>query len=70
MDVTVMPAKRPGKCKQIFSRVVDCADFTTIDDRLSVSIIAEGVNSDGSSYRYAMTFSRHELALMQSALAV
>jgi hypothetical protein len=69
MRIVIGPAKRPGKSREIFSLPLTRDDISVQnDDVLMISIVGEGVNSDGSSYRYDFCLTRPEVALINEML--
>lgn len=65
MRIEVRPAKREGTPRAIFHRSLKDSDFEPgISGGVAVSIEAEGIYADGSSYRYLVEFTRDELRSM------
>lgn len=61
MYVVVEPAKRPGRRREIFNRPISSADIDREDGILTLSIVATGYHSDGSTYRFVIGLTRRDV---------
>ena len=63
MHIRVGPAKREGSSRTIFHRSLSAEDVRVpnLHASIGLSVVADGVYGDGSTYRYELEFKVEEL---------